>query len=100
MAKFNKSEIMNRAWEIYREGISFTRFSGRKRFAHCLRSAWQEAHAIVARAFYAAQAIAHQSMSKVDRLHDEISMLQYKSSRIDIATRRQNLEAKIEALAA
>lgn len=100
MATFDKSEIMNRAWEIYKAGISFPTYSGRERFARCLRSAWQEAHAIVARAFYAAQSIAHASMSQVEQLQEEISMLQFKSSRINICDRRAHLQTQIERLAA
>jgi len=100
MTKYNKSQVTKRAWEIFKEGISFPTYSSRERFAQCLQIARQEARSIVTRAFYEAQAVARQSMSQIDRLKEEISLLQFKSSRFYITVMRRSLEAQIEALAA
>lgn len=100
MATYNKSKIMKRAWDLYKNSGSFPTYSGRKRFAECLRSAWRHAHSEVTRAFYAAQAEARKDMSQIKRLQEKVSLLQFKSTRYDIAAERRRLEDQIERLAA
>ena len=104
MVKFNKSQIMQEAWEKYRSPFLFKRFSGRAKFAKCLAAAWNQAkmiiESVISNAYYEAQAIARQSMGKVELLREEIIMLQFKSTRINITQIRRELEAQIERLAA
>ena len=104
MTKYNLKEIMTDAWEKFRSPLLYKRISGRERFSKCLASAWSYAKAIAVSAasklFYQKQAIAQALMNPIEKLEQEIAMLPYKSSRINIAARRVQLEAQIERLAA
>ena len=96
----DRSKIMKRAWTIYREGIAFTRYEGRERFGFCLRAAWNGYHHEQMTALYSEQAHIIDGCSVVDRIQYDIDMLPFKSSRINIADRRQHLQAKLDRIAA
>ena len=96
----NRSKIMKRAWTIYREGIAFARYEGRERFGHCLKAAWNGHFHEQMKLFYSEQAHVIAGCSPADHIKYDIAMLPFKSSRINIADRRQHLQAKLDRIAA
>jgi hypothetical protein len=88
---FNRSQIMTRAWQLYREQL--VRWEREKyTFAKCLRSSWAEAKR--------ASLIADPSAYRAQAIRYELATLSARSFQQNIETRRRVLETELSTLAA
>lgn len=95
----NKSEIMRRAWAIFREtynhpAIPF-RSIGRQCFAWALREAWRQARAAAATA---AIPLATRQ-ARAAQLRDELAFLTYRDDYRAASVRRTAIQSELAALA-
>lgn len=88
----NRSEIMKKAWQDYKARYGGRPFK-RSLFAWCLQIAWAD---IKREAAYRINPVA----AKIADLRDEIELLSYKPWRVDITSRRREIEGQISRLLA
>lgn len=97
MAKFDRAEIMGRAWALFREiykypSISFSDI-GRRCFNYCLRKAWEEARERNA----SAAVLPSVRSAEIERLKGLLELAPYSDAR-NYSGRADALQNRIRAL--
>jgi hypothetical protein len=96
---FNRQQIMNEAWAIYRRETRTsrpTRLVDRKKlFARCLRSAWANAKHRIAEA---AKDMTTRAAERVQELTLELMRIDARPWKMRVSADRQSVLAEIEAL--
>ncbi|MCB4917110.1 hypothetical protein LAV78_01040 [Brucella intermedia] len=90
---FNLSAIMNETWSTYRRSYSKRPTFQRSTFNWLLMISWK-------RAKDAALHASNPVLATVEALREQLEMLSYKPWRVDIESRRRQLEGQISRLLA